>query len=139
MRTNLAITQTAAISDGVDREQELERLVYRFYERAREDTVLGPIFDANVGDWDAHLATMRRFWSSAIYRTGEYSGRPLDVHRAIPELRSEHFPRWLALWRATVDEVVTSEAKGPLVRLAERMAETIGGRLRSASDDLKDA
>lgn len=134
MPKDLPITNCSPQTTVAELEGEIGRLVDRFYELAREDGVLGPVFEANVKDWDAHLATMRRFWSSAIYRTGTYAGRPLDVHRAIPELRSEHFPRWLALWRATVDEVVTSEAKGPLVRLAERMAETIGSRLRPASN-----
>lgn len=134
MRKKLVISQTPAIANNADRERELTELVARFYERVRDDRVLGPIFNANVKNWDAHLATMSRFWSSAIYRTGTYSGRPLDVHRAIPELRAEHFPRWLGLWHATVEEVVTSDAKAPLKDLAERMAETIGSRLRPAPD-----
>ena len=30
----------------------IERLVRAFYERAREDAVIGPIFNASVADWD---------------------------------------------------------------------------------------
>ena len=36
-------------------EAEIECLVSAFYEKARQDTVLGPIFARHVSDWDDHL------------------------------------------------------------------------------------
>ncbi|MCA9276984.1 MAG: group III truncated hemoglobin [Phycisphaerales bacterium] len=110
---------------------EIAKLVEYFYRSARHDEVLGPIFERNVADWDAHLGTMRAFWASAIYRTGEYSGRPLDAHRGIPELRPEHFPRWLVLWHHAVDAVVSSDTREPFKQLAARMATTMSDRIRS--------
>ena len=130
-RQNLPIRESPFPMRASERESEIADLVELFYSRIREDTVLGPVFERHVDDWDAHLATMCRFWSSAIYRTGEYSGRPLEVHRAIPEIRAEHFPRWLALWTQTVDEVVQSDARDPLKQLASRMADSMSTRLRS--------
>jgi hypothetical protein len=59
-------------------------VVVEFYERARRDTQLGPVFEARVDDWEAHLSRMTNFWSAALLRTGRYSGRPVEHHRAIP-------------------------------------------------------
>lgn len=125
----LPLTRRELSDTPEDREREIARLVSCFYEAARDDEVLGPIFERNVADWDAHLATMRDFWSSALYRTGRYSGRPLAAHRRIPEISAEHFPRWLSLWRRTVDEVVVSDAREPLKEFAARMAQTMSSRL----------
>ncbi len=112
-----------------EREREIGAVVDRFYEIARLDPQIGPVFERRVQDWDRHLRTMRDFWSAVVYRTGRYAGRPLEVHRAIPEIRAEHFPRWLELWRRTVDEVVRSDARGPLKEYAARMAATMAARI----------
>jgi len=121
-----------------DHDREIADLVDRFYSVARQDPVLGPVFDRHVVDWDRHLATMRDFWSSAVYRTGRYSGRPLEAHRNIPEIRSEHFPRWLSLWQRTVDEVVRSDAREPLREFAARMASSMSSRIAANSAHSED-
>ncbi len=110
-------------------EAEIGRLVDLFYERTRADPLLGPVFELHVADWDAHLATMRDFWTSAVYRTGRYSGRPFEAHRPLSELTPEHFARWLALWEQTVRDAVRSPADAPLLSLARRMAMNISSRM----------
>ncbi|MDM7138280.1 group III truncated hemoglobin, partial [Klebsiella pneumoniae] len=57
-------------------EAEIGRLVSAFYEKARQDAVLGPIFARHVSDWDDHLRRISDFWSSVILRSGRYRGRP---------------------------------------------------------------
>lgn len=111
------------------REAEIARLVERFYALGREDPVLGPVFESRVSDWAKHLEAMRDFWSSAIYRTGRYHGRPLEVHRRITEISPEHFARWLQLWELAVHETVRSEARTPLIAMAHRMAETMAPQM----------
>ncbi|HMN41254.1 MAG TPA: group III truncated hemoglobin [Phycisphaerales bacterium] len=115
-----------------DREAEIARLVGRFYALGREDPLLGPVFESRVSDWNKHLGTMRDFWSSAMDRTGRYHGRPLDVHRRIVEIRSEHFARWLDLWGQAVGETVRPEARAPLIAMAHRMAEAMASRMRDS-------
>lgn len=112
-----------------ERETEIARLVTRFYALGREDPVLGPVFESRVSDWAKHLEAMRDFWSSAVYRTGRYHGRPLEVHRRITEIRPEHFARWLQLWEQAVGETVRSERGAPLIAMAHRMAETMAPRV----------
>ena len=52
-------------------------------EGPRRDERLGPVFEAHVHEWDVHLARMTDFWSAALLRSGRYSGRPVERHRAI--------------------------------------------------------
>ena len=119
----------AKASMDAGREAEIGALVDRFYAMGREDPVIGPVFETHVGDWDRHLATMRDFWTSAMYRTGRYSGRPIEAHRELAEIGAAHFERWLELWEAAVGEVVTSDVGEDLVVFARRMAGAMAARL----------
>src|SRR3546814_10818785 len=48
---------------GID-EPMIERLVRSFYDRARRDPLIGPVFEYKVKDWEAHIPRMCAFWSS---------------------------------------------------------------------------
>jgi len=86
-------------------EQSVDALVGRFYAKIRRDAVLAPVFQsALVGRWDEHVATMREFWCSALRVRGDYRGDMLAAHRRLGQLPRSLFPRWLALFRETVDE-----------------------------------
>lgn len=108
---------------------EIKQLVVRFYERAREDAQLGPVFTEHVKDWDTHLAKMQRFWSSAVHRTGRYSGNPFAAHQPLSEINDSHFDRWLELWHAAVNEVVRPELREKFLDLASRMRFAMAVRL----------
>lgn len=101
--------RTAAESIGVPHpdavgitEEIIRTVVNEFYVRARRDQRLGPVFEAHVADWDAHLQKMTDFWSAALLRTGRYSGRPVERHRPIGGLDAGHFHRWIELFEETV-------------------------------------
>lgn len=103
-------------------------LVERFYAKARQDELLGPVFDKAIGDrWDSHLATMKMFWSSIMLGSASYKGNPMAVHMRLPNLGPRHFERWLALWRETAAEVCGDQG----TVFVER-AEAIARRLISA-------
>lgn len=98
----------------------LERLLSRFYDRAREDALLGPIFGAHVHDWDSHLQTVVDFWSNQtggpmLYRGG--MGRHLRLG-----LQPEHFERWLALWQENAMAEVSSDCATELHHIALHVA-----------------
>jgi hemoglobin len=104
-------------------EAAIERLVRTFYERAREDDLIGPIFTANVADWDHHIARITDFWSSVILRTGRYDGRPMRPHLMLP-LKGEHFDRWLALFGQTAREIFSVEVAEAFLDRARRIADS---------------
>lgn len=104
-------------------DQLIRTLVAAFYGSIRTDPLLGPIFAAHVTDWPAHLAKMEDFWSSMVLRTGRYSGRPIQAHMKLEGLTTEHFDRWLALWRDTVHRLVPQPpARAAFLNAAHRMA-----------------
>jgi hemoglobin len=100
-------------------------LVDAFYERARADEMLGPIFDdvARV-DWDAHLPEMYAFWESVLFGTPGFKGNPLAVHAELAQrvpLTDRAFGRWLGLFDASVASLFS----GPGADLARTRAARI--------------
>lgn len=113
---------TAAIADATGLDEDILReLVHRFYTRVRADTMLGPIFAAQINDWAPHLDRMIAFWSSVALMTGRYHGRPVPAHTPLP-LTAEHFERWLVLFRETAHEICTPEGAALVIERAERIA-----------------
>src|SRR5690606_7941927 len=100
-RRSLPPEHLMATRDEICTEDEIETLVYSFYDRVRADAELGPIFNAHIENWDTHLKKMVSFWSSMIRGTGTYSGTPMPKHIALPDLSAELFQQWLALFRET--------------------------------------
>ncbi len=116
---------TAAImgETGLD-EQLLRDLVHSFYEKVRDDPVLGPIFDARIKDWGPHLDRMVAFWSSVALMTGRYHGRPVPAHTPLP-IEGAHFRRWLALFRETAHEICPPAGAAHVIERAERIARSL--------------
>jgi hemoglobin len=108
---------------GID-EAMIRRLVHRFYGDVRADPLLGPIFEARIADWDAHLAKLCDFWSSIALMTGRFHGRPMQAHLPLP-IVAGHFERWLALFRTAAAEVCPPPASAFFVERAERIAESL--------------
>jgi hemoglobin len=104
-------------------EVSIERLVRAFYGRAREDAVIGPIFNSSVADWEHHIANIADFWSSIVLRTGRYNGRPMRPHLMLP-LRGEHFDRWLMLFESTAHENFSAEVAAVFIDRARRIADS---------------
>lgn len=86
-------------------EEEIAKLVHTFYEKARKDPSLGPIFEGHVIDWDAHFVQMINFWSAQLRGTSRFRGAPMPKHIALPELKAEFFERWLQLFQQTTEEL----------------------------------
>jgi hemoglobin len=105
--------------------ERIALLVDRFYEQVRVDPLLGPVFNAAVHDWDEHKRTLTSFWSSVILRTNSYRGNPMVVHRQQPAIRSEHFERWLALWRSTTREVLGETDAQLMLEHADRIGRSL--------------
>lgn len=48
---------------GID-EAMIAALMRAFSERARHDSLIGPVFERQVHDWEAHIRRLCAFWSS---------------------------------------------------------------------------
>ncbi|WP_299813425.1 group III truncated hemoglobin [Tardiphaga sp.] len=104
-------------------EESIALMVRTFYARAREDALIGPIFDHAVADWEHHLSQISDFWSSMLLRTGRYDGRPMRPHLMLP-LTSAHFDRWLALFEPTAREIFSADVAAGIIQRARRIADS---------------
>ena len=107
----------------------IRRLVNDFYDVAKRDALLGPIFAERVPDWGRHLPTMYDFWSTVVFRSARYAGRPFEKHEQIAELTPAHFERWLTLWRAAVNHAAPEPQRAAFITPAERMARSMQDRM----------
>ncbi|MEL6657969.1 MAG: group III truncated hemoglobin [Bacteroidota bacterium] len=81
-------------------------LIHTFYSRVRKDELIGPIFNDQIKDWDAHLERLTDFWETNLLFVRRYKGNPIQAHIEVDqnhEIISEHFGRWLQLWYETID------------------------------------
>lgn len=116
----------------------LALLVDRFYEKVRQDAILGPIFNPVVHDWPEHKQRLTAFWSSVVLRTASYRGNPMAVHRALPNVHAGHFQHWLGLWRETARETLDADAAALMLDYAERIGQSLrmGMGLPASTDGL---
>ncbi len=115
-----------AAAMGID-EEYISTLVDTFYDRVRVHPELGPVFNNKIGDnWDAHLDTLKRFWSSVALNAGTYHGRPVPAHMEVTQAKEEQFAIWLSLFRQTLeDTAATPEAVEYFYERANRIANSL--------------
>jgi hemoglobin len=106
-------------------EPMIKGLVHAFYARVRIDPLLGPIFNAAIKDWNAHLDKLCAFWSSVTLMTGRYKGTPMKAHAELPNIAPAHFERWLAMFQAVAINTCPAEAAQVFVDRAKRIAESL--------------
>lgn len=103
-------------------EKVIDQLVRSFYEKARKDPSLGPIFEAHVINWEEHFVQMTDFWSGNLLGTNRFNGAPMPKHLAIPNLRPELFEQWLRLFKQTTEELDDESFQLHINLLAYRIA-----------------
>jgi hemoglobin len=108
-------------------EEKIVELVDAFYAKVRRDPALGPVFENAIApdEWPQHLSKMYDFWSSVMLTTGRYKGNPLAVHMRVAGLEEGLFARWLALFRATAEEVCPPDLAAVFRQKSERIAESL--------------
>ncbi len=121
-RRNLIVADIVART-GID-EAMIDRLIRGFYARARRDPLIGPIFEGEVHDWEAHFGRMCDFWSSVALMSGRYHGQPLAKHLPLP-IDTAHFNRWLELFAETAHELCPPAAAAHFIERARRIADSL--------------
>lgn len=107
-------------------EESIRRMVDTFYERVRNDELLGPVFENVLHDqWDAHMPKMYDFWSTVLLGSGRFQGNVFGKHMVLPGITKEHFVNWLALFNATVTEIYDADTAQPILEVAGRIAESL--------------
>lgn len=88
--------------------ERIADLVHSFYTDVRADEMLGPVFDAVIGDrWTSHLARMVEFWSTVMLGTHSFKGNVFGKHMALAGVEPDHFLRWITLWHKHTSSMFT--------------------------------
>lgn len=97
-------------------------------------------------DLAIHLPRIALFWQVTLLHTGDYVGRPMQLHRQLADtagLTVDLFERWLQIWHTTIDAMFTGpvadRAKSDAVRMAAGMARAISGASSAMSLPLASA
>ena len=102
---------------------DVKLLVNTFYDKVREDYLIGPIFNERIQDrWPQHLAKMYTFWQTVLLGEHTYYGTPFPPHAQLP-VEKEHFERWLTLFEQTLKELFSGEIAKEAMWRANKMAE----------------
>ena len=101
------------MKQDIQNRSDIILLVDRFYDRVRENPVIGPIFTEVAHlDFDKHLPVMYSFWASQLLGEQSYSGNPMTPHlklAALTPMGEIQFNEWLSLFNQTVDELFEGE------------------------------
>jgi hemoglobin len=126
------------VPDDLD-EAMVAAVVSGFYAKARQDDLIGPVFNRVVppDHWPQHIQTITDFWSAMLLGTRRYMGRPMPKHIAIPELSDAHFQRWLTLFRQTAEDLCPPHIAALFVERSERIGHNF--RIRIAQFRGEDA
>ena len=103
----------------------LKRLLQHFYADVRQDAVLGPVFNAKIEDWPAHLEKIGSFWARQTGAASNYAGGFAAVHLPLG-LQAEHFTRWLGLWERNCRQHLDPVSADWMIARAQE----IGGHLK---------
>lgn len=111
-------------------DEDIEKLVYAFYDRVQDDERLGYIFnDFAQVDWEHHLPNMVDFWSNVLFRTGRYKGRPFRRHMPLP-IEKMDFGRWYNLFTDTVDDFFEGDRADYAKEMAGKIASSFSIRMQ---------
>lgn len=107
----------------IEQIEDIQLLVNSFYDKVRNDKLLGPIFDKIIQDrWPEHLEKMYRFWQTVLLDEHTYHGSPFPPHAKMP-VELEHFNQWIALFFETVDDLFIGEKAERAKWQGNRMAQ----------------
>ena len=114
--------------------KDIETLVNAFYDKVKADTKISHFFNEIVKvDWDLHLPKMYNFWETLLFGKKAFKGNPMLVHVLIAQkemIHQEHFDRWLALWRKTLNENFKGERAEMAYSKAQQIASLMAFKVK---------
>ena len=98
----------------IETREDIELLVHSFYEKIRQDELLGDIFNTHIPEnaWPEHLKKLSDFWETNLFGVPKYKGNLTEKHINVDKnlnytIDSLHFGTWLLLWFETIDQWFT--------------------------------
>jgi len=100
------------------------RLLQPFYIDVRQHAVLGPIFNAHIQDWPAHLAHITEFWARQTGGPSKYPGGFAGAHLPLG-IQPSDLGHWLGLWEFNCRRHLAPAEAEEMVLLAQRIGEQL--------------
>jgi hemoglobin len=98
----------------------LLRLIKPFYIDVRQHAVLGPIFNARIQDWPAHLAHITEFWARQTGGPSDYAGGFAAAHLPLG-IQPSDLQHWLGLWEFNCRRQLANSEADEMIALAHRI------------------
>lgn len=102
-----------------------------FYADVRQHALLGPIFNARIQDWPAHMERIAEFWARQAGGPSTYDGGFAGAHLRLgipPDL----VPQWLELWQFNCERQLAEPERTEMLQLARHLGANLqrilGGR-----------
>ena len=112
--------------NDITNREDLTQLMKSFYHKALQDDVIGHFFNEVAPlQMDTHIPLIVDFWETIVFDKAKYSGNVLGVHEHLHQLsafKEEHFNRWVALFKETVNELFFGEKAEMIKQRAESIA-----------------
>lgn len=115
-----------SLFDQIGGRPKLIELLRHFYADVRQHDLIGPIFNAHIKDWPAHIEKIADFWSGLTGGPANYRGGMAWKHLAL-NLEEPHFQAWLGLWKRTCQTHLSASQASEMSQIADN----IGTRLRT--------
>ena len=119
--------------------ENLTKFVDAFYEKARKDEEIGPIFNGRIGNskkgWERHKAVVSSFWLFHLRGEHNYDAPPkhkggmVRAHQDMSPFPKEKFSVWLRLFEETLDELFDEKCKNEILKKAKDLAGGLQGVL----------
>ena len=113
----------------IENRTDISVLVKEFYDKIKQDELLGPIFKKHIpeGEWEKHLSRLTDFWQTNLLGEVKYKGNPAMIHAKVDKnmnhtIEQLHFGKWLELWFSTIDELYEGELADKAKRSARKMS-----------------
>jgi hemoglobin len=115
------MNETASLYDRLGGHAGILKLIKPFYADVRQHTVIGPIFNAHITDWPAHLEKIADFWALQAGGESKYRSGFAGAHMSLG-LQAEHFQHWLGLWELNNGRSLAPSEAEEMNALAHRLA-----------------
>lgn len=101
-----------------------EKLIHAFYAKVRKDSLLKPIFEQRIVNWEPHLQRTCAFWSSFALMSGVYHAQPMEKYPTL-SIDALNFGRRLALFEDSAHQACPATAATPFIQRARRVIEKL--------------
>jgi len=115
----------------IKNKKDIKKLVDAFYDKVRQDPIIGGVFASRIADddWSRHLERMYSFWNTVLFGQSDYRGNPFSKHRDLP-IKEEHFNRWISLIKETIAQHFEGEKADEVVMRAHKMGDLFLSKLK---------